>query len=97
MKVNYENLRTQCAYKASQVFSENGIYIEVDDREKDMIAAELAAHQKTGMNSAGRLTITRKDDVKIAVRRSPDYADLIFMRMVFELGQRGKRGWLLNE
>lgn len=92
VKVNYENLRTQCAYKASQVFSENGIYIEVDDREKDMIAAELAAHQKTGMNSAGRLTITRKDDVKIAVRRSPDYADLIFMRMVFELGAKRKTG-----
>ena len=64
MKVNYENLRTQCAYKASQVFQKMA-YIEVDDREKDMIAAELAAHQKTGMNSAGRLTITRKDDVKL--------------------------------
>lgn len=46
---------------------------------------EFRSHKKTGQNATGKLTITPKEEVKALIRRSPDYFDMILMRMVFEI------------
>jgi hypothetical protein len=89
VKVNYQNLRVQCAFCAARLIEKHGIYVAVENStEQDAIIEEFEAHKKTGENSSGKLTITPKEEVKAAIRRSPDYFDMIIMRMVFELSRR---------
>lgn len=96
LKLNYANLRAQCAYALSEVVANHELYIFCEDeRTQQLIIEEFEAHKKTGENAAGRLTITPKDEVKAQIRRSPDYFDMILMRMVFKIQPR-KRSALLT-
>lgn len=89
VKVNYRDLRTQCAYKLSGVVQGGKMFVNVQDQGlQDFIIEEFLAHEKTGENSSGKLTITPKEEVKAAIRRSPDYFDMILMRMVFLIKQK---------
>lgn len=95
-KVDYENLRTQCAFRAANLIAEKQIYIDIsNDTERDAIIPEFEEHKKTGQSSNGKLTITPKTEIKAALHRSPDYADIVLMRMVFEIGVR-RRSWMLQ-
>ena len=97
LKVDYQNLRTQCAYKLAELVGESLVYAAVEDEnERDYICAEFEAHRKKGATETGKLTITKKDDVKAVIKRSPDYFDLFLMRMVFEIDKR-KRSYLSQE
>ncbi len=97
VKMDFANLRAQCVYKLGQIVAENGIYIAIENRtERDMIIDEFVAHKKTGQNASGKLTITVKEEVKASIRRSPDYFDMILMRMVFVLISRRKSS-LVND
>lgn len=91
LKVDYQNLRTQCAFKLSKLVESRSLYFNVsNDTEKDSIIQEFEAHKKTGQTATGKLTITQKDEIKALIRRSPDYFDMILMRMVFEIQPRKK-------
>lgn len=95
-KVDYKNLRTQCAFRAAKLIADKQIFIDVsNDTERDTIIPEFEEHKKTGQDNTGRLTITQKDEIKAALHRSPDYADIVLMRMVFEIGVR-RRSYLLE-
>jgi hypothetical protein len=96
LKLNYANLRAQCAFKLSELVLGHKIYIQCEDeRVQQLMIEEFEAHKKTGVNAAGKLTITPKDEVKASIRRSPDYFDMILMRMVFVIKPR-KRSSLLD-
>ncbi|MCA0235466.1 MAG: terminase family protein [Bacteroidetes bacterium] len=96
LKLNYANLRTQCAFKLSEMVAQHKLYIACEnERVQQLIIEEFEAHKKTGQNAAGKLTITPKEEVKAQIRRSPDYFDMILMRMVFEIQPR-KRSALLS-
>ena len=88
VKVDYQNLRTQCAFRLAKVVSEHKIFLNIlNQMERDTITEEFEAHKKTGETATGKLTITPKEEIKAAIRRSPDYFDMILMRMVFEIKQ----------
>ena len=97
IKVNYRDLRTQCAFKLSSVVQSRKLYVNIPDQTlQDFIIEEFLAHEKTGENSGGKLTITPKDEVKAAIKRSPDFFDIFLMRMVFLIAK--KRGsYLLQQ
>lgn len=96
VKVNYRDLRTQCAYKLSSVILDRKMFVNIQDQaQQDYIIEEFLAHEKTGENSSGKLTITPKEEVKAAIRRSPDYFDIILMRMVFLIAK--KKGSYLTQ
>ena len=83
IKVDYENLRTQCAYVLAKAISENRLYLAIESRyDQDFIIEEFTAHQKNGQTVSGKLRITPKDEVKSAINRSPDFFDICLMRMV---------------
>lgn len=95
VKVDYQNLRTQCAYRLSGLVEASKVFVNCPDQiERDMIAEEFEAHKKTGQNSSGKLTITPKEEIKALIRRSPDYFDMVLMRMVFEI-KPSKKSFLL--
>lgn len=94
LKVDYKNLRAQCAFWLSRFIDQ--IYINVtSDVEQQLIIEEFEAHKKTGQDNTGKLTITSKDEIKALIGRSPDYFDMIMMRMVFEIQPR-RKSYLLD-
>ena len=98
VKTNFRDLRTQCAFKLAELVAEHKIAVRAaDSMERDAIIEELEMHKKTGTNSSGKLTITPKEEIKAAIRRSPDYFDVMVMRMVFELVGARRSSYLMED
>lgn len=83
---NYENLKTQCAYLLSEKICGREIWIsaDIDDNEREMIIDEVGQLKRREMDG-DKLKIIKKADMKKALGRSPDYLDLLIMRMMFFL------------
>ncbi len=84
---NYKNLQTQCAYKLAEKINANEIGIEADlsEEDKEQIALELQEGLQTYKSDSDRkLEIIPKAEVKKNIGCSPDWRDLMLMRMYFE-------------
>lgn len=89
---NYFNLQTQCCYKLAEKINENTIHIAADvgGNEKDNIIEELEQLKSYELDKDGKLRILPKAKVKENIGRSPDYRDMIMMRMYFDLAPKKK-------
>ena len=103
---NFANLKTQCYYKMAELTSEKLINIKTDkiytfgykdfsitsgDLE-DTIIEELSWVRRKESDSDGKTRLIDKKEIKKSLDRSPDYADALMMRMVFELkGRKNKK------
>ena len=81
---NYKNLKTQCYYKLADYINNGKIFI-ADKEHKSEIIEELEQIRQKNADSDGKLEIESKDEIKRELKRSPDFADAIMMRMFFEL------------
>jgi hypothetical protein len=81
---NYQNQKSECGYKLSELASQ--IYIECDlpDKEIEMIKQELAMLKTYESDKDGKLRILPKEKIKEHIGRSPDWLDIFIMRMYFE-------------
>jgi len=87
---NYQNLRTQCYYELGPIINNYEMYIE-DDSCASAIVEELHATRKKPHDGVSKLRILSKEEIKNKLGgRSPDYGDMVMMRMVFELRGTGK-------
>ena len=85
---NYKNLQVQCLYALADIVNEGGIYIEADikSEEKQEIKVELSQIQSKGDQDPERkLDCKSKGDIKQDIGRSPDWRDMILMRVWFDL------------
>lgn len=85
-KTNYQNLKTQCAYKLAEEINAHNLAVEFQDiiiREK--ITEELEQIKSKDKDKDGKLKIVPKDEVKEILQRSPDDSDCLLMRMWFEV------------
>lgn len=82
----FENLRAQCFYLLKDKVDECGIFFAVNaihlQRE---LHAELATVKRAGEDDDGKLQIIPKEEQKQQLKRSPDLADCLSMRVVFDL------------
>lgn len=82
---NYQNLKSQMYYALAKLINESGLYIEcVDGNIRDIIIQELEQVKQHDMDKDGKKKVLPKEEVKELLGRSPDYADMIMMRMWFE-------------
>lgn len=81
---NYMNLKSQMYYALAKLINESGLYIECDSATRDVITQELEQVKQHNMDKDGKKQVLPKDEVKELLGRSPDYADMIMMRMWFE-------------
>lgn len=79
---NYNNLKSQCYFKLSEMVNANKIYI-CDDLYKQIIIEELEQVKQKDMDKDGKKMVIPKDKVKELLGRSPDYSDMLMMRMWF--------------
>lgn len=86
---NYENLKTQCYYRLAelrintkQLFITPGV---MNPAQQQSLTEELGQIKSKDADKDGVLRIQPKDIQKLALGRSPDYADALMMREFFEL------------
>lgn len=86
-KENYRNLRSQCAFMLADkiVKHEMAITADIDEATKEMIIEDLQQLKKKETPTEQALQIIPKDEIKEAIGRSPDFGDMMLMRMYFEL------------
>lgn len=90
---NYENLRSQVYYEFAKITERAECYLRMPPQIRALIIEELNATKKASPSSSGKLRIIPKAEVAKKIGRSPDWADAIVMRFVFEMGipKRGRR------
>jgi hypothetical protein len=78
---NYENLKTQCAYKLAEVINGGAMYLRAfsDKSEQEYVNEEL--EQIKSVDSEKKLRIQSKAVTRQNIGRSPDVADMLIMRM----------------
>jgi hypothetical protein len=84
--VQYANLKTQCYYHLSDAINKGMVYFsKAFDAEYELIIEELEQVKRDKIDGDGKLFILSKDKVKEVLGRSPDYSDMLMMRMYFEI------------
>ena len=81
---NYHNLRAQCYYRLADIVNAGGIFIDCTDH-RDEIALELEVVRRLEDQAENKLKVIKKDEMKTLIGRSPDYGDMIKMRVRLEL------------
>ena len=93
--VNYQNLKTQCAYKLAEMINDREIYISFT-KYRDEIIEELEQLKRYKNDQEGKLRILPKDEVKKVLGHSPDFLDMLIMRMLFVIKPKRRSshvGW----
>lgn len=81
---NYYNLKAQCYFMLADYVKKNKIYISCKEYRKQIIE-ELEQICKLPLSDDGKARLEKKDALKERLRRSPDFADMVMMRLWFEL------------
>lgn len=82
---NFTNLKSQCYFGLSDKVNKNEVYFAFDGIDKEKTIEELQYVKQSKMDSDGKKSVLRKEDIKELLGRSPDYSDMIMMRFYFEL------------
>lgn len=102
-KLNYKNLRAQCYHKLAELVNDAKLGIAIENEEfKTKTIEEGEQIRRINADSDQKFQIIPKDEIKIAIGRSPDYLDTLMMRMWFEVNPKREgakvfaykpRGW----
>lgn len=91
-KLNYLNLKSQCYFMLADKAEKGEIGINCDDpATKDLIVQELEQIKEKDMDKDNKKAVIGKEEIKEAIGRSPDFADMLMMRMYFELNNSEPR------
>ena len=87
---NYFNLKAQCAWKlAEKINNREMVVVCYDEKMRAEIEEELVQIKQKDPDKEGKLQLVPKEEVKENIGRSPDYGDMMIMRMYFDLkGQK---------
>lgn len=89
---NYANLKAQLYYTLAQKINNYEAFVDTDNEVLiTEISEELYAHRKL-ISDKGEIAITKKDAVKAEIGRSPDFADALALRSIFELQKKSAKG-----
>jgi phage terminase large subunit len=92
-KAHFANLRSETAFRFADLANEHRIRIECADMEvKQQIVEELEQLKAKDTFTDQPQALIPKDEIKIILGRSPDYADALTMRAFFEVAPSLKEG-----
>lgn len=83
-KENFSNLKSQCYFKLADKVNDNEVYIK-DQSIRDVMIQELEQIKQKDMDKDGKKAVIPKDQIKDLIGRSPDYADMLMMRVYFDM------------
>jgi hypothetical protein len=98
-KENYRNLRSQCGFILATKIKNHEIAIsaKIDEITKEMIIEDLQQIKKKETSIEAPLQLIPKEEVKEALGRSPDFSDMMLMRMYFEVDKPENNTWKPND
>lgn len=93
---NYRNFRCQCYFKLGEMVNNRQLSIKISKFQTNIegytvekalsdLFEELDAIKQTDNSEDGKLAIIPKSEIKEQLGRSPDFADVLMMRMTFEM------------
>ena len=93
---NYQNFRCQCYFKLGEMVNNRQLSVKLTKFETNIegytqekaisdLFEELDVIKQTDNSQDGKLAIIPKSEIKEMLGRSPDFADVMMMRMFFEL------------
>jgi hypothetical protein len=86
---NFNNLKSQCAYKLADEINNHRIAIDVQDNfGRDLIITDLEQIKAKDIDKDNKRQIVPKEEIKEILGRSPDDGDCLIMRMWFELSPK---------
>lgn len=99
VKDNYKNLRSQCGFMLAERIKKHQIRISapIDEKTKEMIIEDLQQLKKKDTPIEAPLQLIPKEEIKEALGRSPDFSDMMMMRMYFELDKEEEIRWKPND
>jgi hypothetical protein len=87
----FNNLKSQCMFKLSELFRMNLLKLSFDDKQiKEKLFKELVSFKNHNPFSDSKSQITPKKDVKGSLGYSPDVAEAVMMKMIFEFKKTQK-------
>lgn len=85
-KTEYANLKAECAYKLAELVNKREILITCTLEQKQKIIEEMAVLKAESVDKdEGKKRIIKKEMQKELLGRSPDFLDMLIMRMYFEI------------
>ena len=87
-KSNYANLKSQCYFHMADLVKQGKIGIRTSKVEfQEMIIEELEQIKQKDADKDGKLAVMGKKYIEDNIGRSPDFADALMVRMLFEVSQ----------
>ena len=83
---NYGNLKTQCYFKLAEYVNKGLIYVSDFSRKKEIIKELEQIWRNKNDDNNRKILLEKKSELKKRLGRSPDYADMMMMRMYTEVG-----------
>lgn len=84
-KKDFVNLKAECAFKLAELINNREIYIQCSTEQRDRLMNELSVCLKRDNvdNDTQKKKLISKDKMKSLLGHSPDYMDMLIMRMVY--------------
>lgn len=84
--IEYKNLKSECGFKLAEVINKREIKIICTPEQRQFITEELGVLKRDKIDADDeRKRIIKKELMKELLGRSPDYLDMLLMRMYFEV------------
>ena len=84
--VSYRNLKAQCSYLLADKMNQRKMACAIENEaQRQAIIEELQQIRSKDADKDNKRQVMPKEDVKERIQRSPDFSDMIMMRMYFEL------------
>jgi len=92
----FANLRSECYFKLAEMVNQRRIRVKTGDPGvREQIVNELSMIKSLDIDDTEKKQrIMKKDDIKENLAGSPDFADTLMMRMVFELEAKAIMGFI---
>lgn len=90
---NFGNLKAQCYFKLAELAEQGQVGISKDAMEsndKEALIEDLGQAKQKDIDKDGKIYLIGKDQIKENIGRSPDFGDMLMMRMIFEVKPRPK-------
>lgn len=86
---NFNNLKSQCYFKLADIINASELYVSMPTTDlQSRLIEELEQVKQHDMDKDGKKKVVPKDKVKEVLGRSPDFSDMLMMRMLPELKEK---------
>lgn len=84
----YDNIKSECAFKLAELINKREIYIICTPEQEERIKKELSICLKRDNIDVDKKKLIKKDVMKQLLGNSPDYMDMLIMKMWYNLSKR---------